>query len=241
MWEFVSSFKSEPGLTELPIIDLGAVSEATKRKDSEASEILKLKTAMTEIGFFYLVGHEIKNDVVPALEKEFFSFFAKDDPFKLQIKMENYGKIWRGFFPVGAELTAGIPDDKEGLYLGPDYHDSHPEVIKGTPTFGQNQWPNSGEFQNLKKRVQIYIQHLEPIAEKLLDGVGLSIGLKADYLRTTYSSPPTLLLRAFHYPPIGKGCYFYLRKKFISSEPVRIAKAVFPLVMMEDDFTRHQP
>ena len=28
------------------------------------------------------------------------------------------GRAWRGYFPLGGELTSGRPDWKEGLYLG---------------------------------------------------------------------------------------------------------------------------
>ena len=28
------------------------------------------------------------------------------------------GRAWRGWFPVGGELTSGVPDRKEGIYFG---------------------------------------------------------------------------------------------------------------------------
>ncbi len=32
--------------------------------------------------------------------------------------MSRGGRAWRGYFPVGGELTSGRPDLKEGLYFG---------------------------------------------------------------------------------------------------------------------------
>jgi isopenicillin N synthase-like dioxygenase len=38
-------------------------------------------------------------------------------------------------------------------------------------------------------------------AQAIMDGVALSLGLKADYFRNTYTAHPTTLFRIFHYPP----------------------------------------
>ena len=32
--------------------------------------------------------------------------------------MARGGRAWRGWFPVGGELTSGVPDLKEGIYFG---------------------------------------------------------------------------------------------------------------------------
>ncbi len=37
---------------------------------------------------------------------------------KMQLRMELGGRAWRGYFPVGGELTSGRPDLKEGIYFG---------------------------------------------------------------------------------------------------------------------------
>ena len=52
--------------------------------------------------------------------------------------MKKLGKYWRGYFPVGGELTSGYPDRKEGIYLGLEHSDDHPGVKNGWPTFGSN-------------------------------------------------------------------------------------------------------
>ena len=32
--------------------------------------------------------------------------------------MARAGRAWRGWFPLGGELTSGVPDGKEGIYFG---------------------------------------------------------------------------------------------------------------------------
>lgn len=55
--------------------------------------------------------------------------------------MELAGSAWRGWFPVGGELTSGKPDNKEGLYCGQELADDHPKVLAKTPLHGKNLFP----------------------------------------------------------------------------------------------------
>jgi isopenicillin N synthase-like dioxygenase len=52
--------------------------------------------------------------------------------------MKKGGAAWRGWFPVGDELTSGKPDCKEGIYLGQELLEDHPRVIAKTPLHGKN-------------------------------------------------------------------------------------------------------
>ena len=45
-------------------------------------------------------------------------FFALPEAEKAEIAMARAGAAWRGWFPLGGELTSGRPDGKEGLYFG---------------------------------------------------------------------------------------------------------------------------
>ena len=57
--------------------------------------------------------------------------------------MARGGPAWRGYFPVGAELTSGQPDLKEGLYFGAELGDDDPRVRAGLPLHGLHR-PNAG-------------------------------------------------------------------------------------------------
>src|ERR1700751_884119 len=60
---------------------------------------------------------------------------------KMKIAIARGGRAWRGYFPVGEELTSGVPDLKEGLYFGEDLDASDPRVIAGWPLHGANLFP----------------------------------------------------------------------------------------------------
>jgi isopenicillin N synthase-like dioxygenase len=55
--------------------------------------------------------------------------------------MELAGKAWRGYFPVGGELTSGRPDLKEGFYFGTELNADDPRVRAGVALHAANLFP----------------------------------------------------------------------------------------------------
>ena len=64
----------------------------------------------------------------------------------MQIAMARGGRAWRGYFPVGGELTSGKPDQKEGIYFGAELPADHPAVLAGTPLHGPNLFPDDSRL-----------------------------------------------------------------------------------------------
>ncbi len=56
--------------------------------------------------------------------------------------MVHAGRAWRGWFPVGGELTSGRPDRKEGIYFGAEHPADHPRVVTGEALHGANLSPS---------------------------------------------------------------------------------------------------
>src|SRR5262245_2743817 len=130
--------------TSLPVIDLRL---AAKGADARSELARQLDLACSEFGFFYLVGHEVGarlSNHVATLARE---VFGRDHASKMQIHMSRGGRAWRGYFPVGGELTSGQPDLKEGLYFGTELDDTHPRVRAGTPMHGRNLFPDVPQFR----------------------------------------------------------------------------------------------
>ena len=114
----------------IPSVDLAEFSNDRQDALSVAAEI---RQACREFGFFYIIGHGVSEELQSRLEQLSRQFFALDLEAKLQIRMERGGRAWRGYFPVGAELTLGQPDQKEGLYFGAELDDDHPKVKADVP------------------------------------------------------------------------------------------------------------
>lgn len=187
-------------MERLPVIDMRPLFD---RSDAagRARVAAEIAAACEAHGFFYLTGHGVGADVLDALEAESRRFFALPLPAKQRIAMAKGGRAWRGWFPLGGELTSGKPDLKEGLYLGTELPPDHPRVRAGIPMHGANLWPD--ELPGLKAAVTAYMDGATRAAAALMEGVSLSLGLAADWFQRTYTAEPTVLFRIFHYPAGG--------------------------------------
>ena len=187
-------------MDRLPVIDMTPLfSRAdTAGRMAVAAEIAR---ACEAHGFFYLVGHGIAAGVLRDLDVASRAFFARPEAEKLEIAMSRAGRAWRGYFPVGGELTAGRPDLKEGLYLGTDLPADHPRVRAGVPMHGANQWPR--DPPDLRQAAEAYMAGAARAAAGLMEGFSISLGLDDAYFARAYTADPTILFRIFHYPATG--------------------------------------
>jgi isopenicillin N synthase-like dioxygenase len=160
-----------------------------------ASEIAR---ACSDSGFFYVVGHGVDEDFQHRLETLSREFFAKPLDSKMAIRMELGGRAWRGYFPVGDELTSGKPDLKEGIYFGAELSDDHPLVKANVPLHGRNLFP--ADMPEFRDAVLDYLAAMTSLGHTLMSGIALSLGLDASYFTDRYTADPLVLFRIFNYP-----------------------------------------
>jgi len=160
---------------------------------------MRIEAACSDTGFFYVRGHGVTDEVIAHLDAASRRFFALTREAKQAIAMEHGGRAWRGWFPLEGELTSGVPDRKEGLYLGADLGPEHPRVRAGWPLHGANLWPH--EVPELRPAVEAYMSSTIRAAHALMEGIALALGLDAEYFARTYTAEPTVLFRIFRYPP----------------------------------------
>jgi isopenicillin N synthase-like dioxygenase len=160
----------------------------------------EIRVACRNIGFFYVVGHGVSPACRTELDFASRKFFGLPEDEKMQLDMRHSGAAWRGYFPIGGELTSGQADQKEGLYFGTELPPDHPKVIAGLPLHGPNLWPDS--VPELRSLVLDYVSATASAAQVLLKGIALSLDLDRDYFSTTYTADPTVLFRIFHYPSV---------------------------------------
>ncbi|MEV0128098.1 2-oxoglutarate and iron-dependent oxygenase domain-containing protein [Dactylosporangium sp. NPDC050688] len=173
----------------LPVIDISDLATAAPQ----------IEAACRSSGFFYVTGHGVPAELTDRLDAAARAFFALPEQEKLEIAMARGGRAWRGFFPVGAELTSGVPDRKEGLYFGTELGPDAPQVRDGLPLHGANLFPR--QVPDLRPAVLAYLERMTGVAQRVLRGVALSLGLPEEYFATSYTADPTVLFRIFHYPP----------------------------------------
>jgi isopenicillin N synthase-like dioxygenase len=184
-----------PGdFTQLPIIDIEPLLIGIGDSNAVAAQIAQ---ACRESGFFYIVGHHVDEQLQVELEDVSRRFFSQDLEKKLDIGMEKGGRAWRGYFPIGGELTSGKPDLKEGLYFGAELDANNPLVTAGTPMHGPNLFPDIHLF---RETVLTYISAMTSLGHALMKGIALSLGLNEFYFAERYTHDPLILFRIFNYP-----------------------------------------
>lgn len=183
------------GISAVPIVDLGPLVRGGPDKHLAARAIDR---ACRGAGFFYVVGHGVDEGLAARLDTLCRTFFTQDLDRKMDIRMEKAGHAWRGYFPVGGELTSGKPDLKEGIYFGAEHGDDHPRVQARVPLHGKNLFPDLPGF---REAVLAWMAEMTRLGHVILEGMALGLGLPASYFADRYTADPTILFRAFHYPP----------------------------------------
>jgi isopenicillin N synthase-like dioxygenase len=179
----------------LPVIDVSPLlHEGADRKPVADA----LREACRTFGFFYASGHGIASALIRDLDTQARAFFALPESEKLRIEMARGGRAWRGYFPVGAELTSGEPDQKEGIYFGADLSPDDPRVLAKTPLHGSNLFPES--VPELRATVTTYMHAMTSLGHALMEGIAASLDLPSHYFRASLSRDPLTLFRIFRYP-----------------------------------------
>jgi isopenicillin N synthase-like dioxygenase len=179
---------------ELPIVDLRA---------ADAAEAIG--AACRAHGFFYLRGHGVDPASIHRLEETSHRFFALPEDVKARWAMQHGGRAWRGWFPLGGELTSGKPDWKEGLYLGTDLPPDHPRVVRGVPLHGPNLIPDV--VLGFREAIADYMDAVIGVGHRVLEHVAASLRLPPRYFADRYTATPLVLFRIFLYPsrPVPRG------------------------------------
>jgi isopenicillin N synthase-like dioxygenase len=170
----------------LPVLDLARLDggEAGATAFREA-----LLAATHEVGFFYLTGHGIPDDVTGRLFAEAERFFALPLEDKQRVEMLQ-SPHFRGYTRAGGELTAGAADWREQIDLGAER-----AVDEGPgPAYlrleGPNLWPDAQP--SLRDAVTDWEQRCTAVARRLLAVLGAGARQPGRRLRQRLRRP------AFH-------------------------------------------
>jgi isopenicillin N synthase-like dioxygenase len=170
----------------LPVVDLAR---------DEADVARQVDAACREVGFFTLVGHGVDPELQARMDTAAREFFARSEAEKAEVAMARGGRAWRGWFPFHGELTSGVPDHKEGFYVG---RELPPDP---RPLHGPNLWPDGP----LGPAVTAWMEAMEALGQRLLRAIGLGLGLEAEWFARHLTTDPTVLFRIFRYPPVPAG------------------------------------
>ena len=181
---------------DVPIIDVAPLTGGSGDRQAVGRAI---DEACRQHGFFLVTGHGIDSGSTTQLIELARGFFGLDAAEKEAVAMRHGGRAWRGWFPLGGELTSGVPDNKEGYYFGAELPPEDPRVRQGLPLHGPNLFPSRPK--ELREAVLGTMERFSTLGQQVMGGVALGLGLDQGWFARELTADPVVLFRIFHYPP----------------------------------------
>jgi isopenicillin N synthase-like dioxygenase len=185
----------------LPVIDVSGLSSSSPADRKAVGA--QLRSACLDKGFFYCAGHGVPQGLIDAVFAETKALFDLPVEAKMALEKSKRSKCNRGYEVLGGQtLEAGAPPDrKEGYYIGLELPEDDPRVVAGRFNRGPNVWPQ--DLPGFRPTMMAYFAAVRDLAERLMNGIALSLDLPEDYF-DRYKREPIATLRLLHYPPQRK-------------------------------------
>ena len=181
-------------VTALPVVDLRA--ESTRLRKG-------LRKAVHEVGFFYLTGHEVPDELAGRLLAAARRLFELPEADKNAIAMVR-SPHFRGYTRLGGELTRGRVDWREQIDIGPERPSiGGPDKPAYLWLQGPNQWPAA--LPELRRIIDEFDVALSSVARTLLRHWAASLGSPPDVFDSAFADTPATLIKIIRYPALAAG------------------------------------
>jgi isopenicillin N synthase-like dioxygenase len=176
-------------ISTLPSIDLSRLQHEDPAVS--AAEAQALRSVCIDIGFFYLIGHDVPSATLTQMFDQSRRFFALPLAEKMALDVTQ-SPVLRGYTPLLGENidTKGRGDMHEGFDLGGVLFD-------GSAGEGYNRYPASQP--ELKVALDAYREAMLRLSRALLQGFALALELPRTYF-DDLATEPQAFLRLLHYP-----------------------------------------
>ncbi|MEV6217318.1 2-oxoglutarate and iron-dependent oxygenase domain-containing protein [Nocardia sp. NPDC051833] len=180
--------------SSLPLVDISRF----RGPDTDRAVFLdELRRAAHEIGFFYVVGHGVDpvlTDGVFAVAREFFAL-----PVEQRREIATiHSPQFRGYTSTGHEYTAGAPDRREQIDIGPE------RAVRpaGGPAWerliGPNQWPVA--VPHLRAVTLAWQAEALRVSREVLRALAVALGQDEGYFDRWFDEEASTHLEIIHYP-----------------------------------------
>ena len=163
-----------PKRGEIPLVDVSCLSSDGPGAKRDAAA--QIAAACERIGFFYITGHGLRQEIIDGAFREARRLFAQPDDYKQRLLFDANDRGYKG--PGNIALPGYPPDSKEVFDLGVDLPADHPQVLAGKPFHGPNQWPDLPGFRNA---LTTYYEQVSRLGHELLRLFALALDLDEEY------------------------------------------------------------
>ena len=164
----------------IPVVDIQPL-----RDGSDPISVAKLLHAASQsLGFIYIKGHGIPDEVIENARSCAYEFFDQPENIKNTVKVTAKHRGWLG--QGGAKMKDDAKADLKESFIWGIEGDSH-QLPLDHDLRGDNIWPN--ELPELRQKAMAYFQHAHQVAHHLMRGFALGLNLKEDFFLKTASRP----------------------------------------------------
>src|SRR5438067_792332 len=183
--------------TALPLIDISRFRDSSADREEFLAE---LRYAAHEVGFFYVVGHGVPDALTSGIFEVARRFFAL--PLQQRLAIENiHSPQFRGYTSTGHEYTAGSPDWREQIDIGPER--AAAAQRPGDPAWrrliGPNQWPE--ELPELRETTLAWQAEALRVSREVLRALAAALGQDEGYFDAWFDADAATHVKIIHYPP----------------------------------------
>lgn len=182
----------------IPIIDISPLLRSDTPQSALHSTIEEIRIACETVGFFYIRNHLLSDTLRIRMFKTTEQFFNLPIDRKMKVSLAK-SPHYRGYLPLGGEVTGKKKDWHEAFDIGVDLPGEHPDVIAGKPLQGPNLWPI--DLLDFKSTLELAWEVLFKTASAVVGGISLSLGLDREFFMTFVGDQSLSILRLSHYPP----------------------------------------
>ncbi len=183
---------------EIPIIDVSQALTGDPAALQSCAE--QLRHAYEDVGFWFLRGHAVPQELIDRVFVEAARFHAQPLEEKLKLKINEHNM---GYLAIKAATTrhsdvstGNLPNLNEAFFIKRDLPLDHPDVIANKRFRGANRWPALAGF---RETIVGYCDAMEQLALGILPVYAAALDLPPDYFREAFREPQ-YQLRMSHYP-----------------------------------------
>lgn len=186
---------------KIPILDFGPYFAGEPGALQELAA--RVRNACKNIGFLYVLNHGVPPEVIErgfAASRRFHAL-PLQEKLKLRLNENNIGYLPMNASVQGASTVhkATKPNQNESFFISHDRGPDHPDVLRGVPLRGRNQWPPG--MSEMRQDMMAYFQALYAMCQRMLPAFAVALDMPPDFFAPFFANEAHANLRFLHYPP----------------------------------------
>ena len=160
----------------IPILDIGEIEKGNGAKIYTL--VQQIRKTYGEIGFAYIVNHNIDPRLVEKLFQKSYEFHSL--PYEAKMKIE-LNELHRGFIPINTSTDRNSnlavvtkPNQSESFIMMREAFVDDPAVQKGDYLAGPNQWPT--EIRGFRETLTSYFDVMTDLCQKICRVIAIALG-----------------------------------------------------------------